>query len=80
MNASDDQVRTFWAQLADRRWDDPRELIHGRCPRPNYLWYINRAYKSIKNGTPDKKELSDVIDDLYCFNGYEVEHRLRAAI
>ena len=75
--ASVDQISTFWAMLADRRWDNTSQLIPGRKPRWDYRDQIKSAYKHIKDGSASKQEISDVIEDLYCFKGYEVERRLR---
>lgn len=79
MNATDTQILTFWSMLADRRWDDATQILDGRKPRFDYLIYIKNAYIDVKNHCADKGELSAVIDDLYCFKGYEVERRYRQA-
>jgi hypothetical protein len=77
--ATEDQIRTFWAMLADRRWDDRRQLLHNRRPRPNYLAFLELAYKSLQaQQEVTRGHLSAVIDDLYCFKGWEVERRLAA--
>jgi len=79
-HATDKQILTFWMMLADRKWDDPTELIDGREPRPDYLMHVNHAYRALKaKGYVVRAEMSRIIDDLSCFNGWSVERRMRMA-
>ena len=78
--ATVDQVRTFWAQLADRRWDDLSQRLPDRPLRANYLQHIWKAYIAFQHDeVPSLDEMMAIITDLYAFKGYEVERRLRRA-
>ena len=76
------QISTFWAMLADRKWDDLGQLVNGRRPRSNYLVKIRQVYDLLKEDEqlPTSRDMREVIEDLYCFNGWEVSRRLRRCV
>ena len=78
--ATVDQIRTFWAQLADRRWDDLSQRLPDRPLRQNYLQHIWKVYMDFQaDEVPTLDEMMAIITDLYAFKGYEIERRLRRA-
>lgn len=79
-HATENQILTFWKMLADRKWDQPDELIDGRAPRRHYLVYVDNVYRALQDdGYVTKSEMSAILDDLSCFKGWEIARRLRGA-